>query len=139
MPLTLTLKERVAFFLCLIYVSVDSRKYSESRLGEYITSTKQLFITCKLTDYKWFQQTIPYLLFLFCLYKPSTNHLSYLYNPENDRSSVCSQAWNVTFPARECRIPKLGTTFSLMESWLTLINNYFQTFFLSCRWLVDEQ
>jgi len=33
MLLTLTLKERVAFFLCLIYVSVDSRKYSESRLG----------------------------------------------------------------------------------------------------------
>ena len=32
-PLTLTLKERVAFFLCLIYVSVDSRKYSKSRLG----------------------------------------------------------------------------------------------------------
>ena len=32
-PFTLTLKERVAFFLCLIYVSVDSRKYSESRLG----------------------------------------------------------------------------------------------------------
>lgn len=31
MPLTLTLKEQVAFFLCLIYVSVDSRKYSESR------------------------------------------------------------------------------------------------------------
>ena len=29
MPLTLTLKERVAFFLCLIDVSVDSRKYSE--------------------------------------------------------------------------------------------------------------
>mgnify|MGYP007069859747 FL=1 len=33
MPLTLTLKERVAFFLCLIDVSVDCRKYSESRLG----------------------------------------------------------------------------------------------------------
>ena len=33
MPLTLPLKERVAFFLCLIYVSVDSRKNSESRLG----------------------------------------------------------------------------------------------------------
>ena len=33
MLLTLTLKERVAFFLCLIGVSVDSRKYSESRLG----------------------------------------------------------------------------------------------------------
>ena len=33
MPLTLTLKERVAFFLCLIDVSVDSRKYSESLLG----------------------------------------------------------------------------------------------------------
>ena len=32
-PLTFTLKERVAFFLCLIYVSVDSRKYSKSRLG----------------------------------------------------------------------------------------------------------
>ena len=32
-PLTLTLKERVAFFLCLIDVSVDSRKYRESRLG----------------------------------------------------------------------------------------------------------
>ena len=32
-PFTLTLKERVAFFLCLIYVSVDSRKYSKSRLG----------------------------------------------------------------------------------------------------------
>lgn len=31
--LTLTLKERVAFFLCPIDVSVDSRKYSESRLG----------------------------------------------------------------------------------------------------------
>ena len=30
---TLALKERVAFFLCLIYVSVDSRKYSESLLG----------------------------------------------------------------------------------------------------------
>ena len=33
MPLTLTLKERVAFFLCLIDVSVDSRKYCESRFG----------------------------------------------------------------------------------------------------------
>ena len=33
MPLTLPLKERVAFFLCLIYVSVDSRKYCESSLG----------------------------------------------------------------------------------------------------------
>ena len=33
MPLTLTLKEWAAFFLCLIDVSVDSRKYSESRLG----------------------------------------------------------------------------------------------------------
>lgn len=33
MLLTLALKERVAFFLCLIYVSVDSRKYSESLLG----------------------------------------------------------------------------------------------------------
>ena len=32
-PLTLPLKERVAFFLCLIDVSVDSRKYRESRLG----------------------------------------------------------------------------------------------------------
>lgn len=32
-PLTLTHKERVVFFLCLIYVSVNSRKYSESRLG----------------------------------------------------------------------------------------------------------
>ena len=30
MSVTLTLKERVAFFLCLIDVSVDSRKYSES-------------------------------------------------------------------------------------------------------------
>ena len=38
MPLTLTLKERVAFFLCLIYVSVDSRKYSESRLGSCLGS-----------------------------------------------------------------------------------------------------
>ena len=37
-PLTLTLKERVAFFLCLIYVSVDSRKYSESRLGSRLGS-----------------------------------------------------------------------------------------------------
>ena len=40
-PLTLTLKERVAFFLCLIDVSVDSRKYSESRFcgrfGSHIT------------------------------------------------------------------------------------------------------
>ena len=33
MPVTLTLKERVSFFLCLINVSVDSRKYGESRLG----------------------------------------------------------------------------------------------------------
>ena len=33
MPLAFTLKERVAFFLCLIDVSVDSRKYRESRLG----------------------------------------------------------------------------------------------------------
>ena len=32
-PLTLTHKERGVFFLCLIYVSVNSRKYSESRLG----------------------------------------------------------------------------------------------------------
>ena len=38
MPLTLTLKEHVAFFLCLIYVSVDSRKYSESRLGSCLGS-----------------------------------------------------------------------------------------------------
>ena len=38
MPLTLTLKERVTFFLCLIYVSVDSRKYSESRLGSRLGS-----------------------------------------------------------------------------------------------------
>ena len=38
MPVTLTLKERVAFFLCLIYVSVDSRKYSESRLGSCLGS-----------------------------------------------------------------------------------------------------
>ena len=37
-PFTLTLKERVAFFLCLIYVSVDSRKYSESRLGSRLGS-----------------------------------------------------------------------------------------------------
>lgn len=33
MPLALALKERVTFFLCLIYVSVDSCKYSEPRLG----------------------------------------------------------------------------------------------------------
>ena len=33
MPVTLTLKERFSFFLCLIGVSVDSRKYGESRLG----------------------------------------------------------------------------------------------------------
>ena len=32
-PLTLTLKERVAFFLCLIDVSVDSCKYCEPRFG----------------------------------------------------------------------------------------------------------
>ena len=38
MPVTLTLKERVAFFLCLIGVSVDSRKYSESRLGSCLGS-----------------------------------------------------------------------------------------------------
>ena len=38
MPLTLTLKERVTFFLCLIYVSVDSRKDSESRLGSCLGS-----------------------------------------------------------------------------------------------------
>ena len=38
MPVTLTLKERVAFFLCLINVSVDSRKYSESRLGSCLGS-----------------------------------------------------------------------------------------------------
>ena len=37
-PLTLTLKERVAFFLCLIYVSVDSRKYCEPRLGSCLGS-----------------------------------------------------------------------------------------------------
>ena len=41
MPLTLPLKERVAFFLCLIYVPVDSRKYCESRFcgrfGSHIT------------------------------------------------------------------------------------------------------
>ena len=41
MPLTLLLKERVAFFLCLIYVSVDSCKYCESRFcgrfGSHIT------------------------------------------------------------------------------------------------------
>jgi len=40
-PLTLTLKERVAFFLCLINVSVDSRKYCETRFcgrfGSHIT------------------------------------------------------------------------------------------------------
>ena len=38
MPVTLTFKERVAFFLCLIYVSVDSRKYNESRLGSCLGS-----------------------------------------------------------------------------------------------------
>ena len=38
MPLTLPLKERVAFFLCLIYVSVDSRKYCEPRLGSCLGS-----------------------------------------------------------------------------------------------------
>lgn len=38
MPVTLTLKERVAFFLCLINVSVDSRKYSEPRLGSCLGS-----------------------------------------------------------------------------------------------------
>ena len=38
MPVTLPLKERVAFFLCLINVSVDSRKYSESRLGSCLGS-----------------------------------------------------------------------------------------------------
>ena len=41
MPLTLTLKEWVVFFLCLIDVSVDSRKYCESRFcgrfGSHIT------------------------------------------------------------------------------------------------------
>ena len=41
MPLTLTLKEWVAFFLCLIDVSVDSRKYCESRFcgrfGSHVT------------------------------------------------------------------------------------------------------
>ena len=40
-PLALTLKERVAFFLCLIYVPVDRREYGESRLcrrfGSHIT------------------------------------------------------------------------------------------------------
>ena len=40
-PLTLTFKERVAFFLCLIDVSVDRRKYCESRFrgrfGSHIT------------------------------------------------------------------------------------------------------
>ena len=38
MPLTLTLKERVAFLLCLINVSVDIRKHRESRLGSYLGS-----------------------------------------------------------------------------------------------------
>ena len=38
MPVTLTFKERVAFFLCLIIVSVDSRKYNESRLGSCLGS-----------------------------------------------------------------------------------------------------
>ena len=38
MPVTLTFKERVAFFLCLINVSVDSRKYNESRLGNSLGS-----------------------------------------------------------------------------------------------------
>ena len=38
MPVRLTLKERVAFFLCLINVSVDSRKYSESLLGSCLGS-----------------------------------------------------------------------------------------------------
>ena len=38
MPARFTLKERVAFFLCLINVSVDSRKYSESRLGSCLGS-----------------------------------------------------------------------------------------------------
>ena len=38
MPVTLTLKERVAFFLCLINVSVDSRKYIESRFGSCLGS-----------------------------------------------------------------------------------------------------
>lgn len=38
MPVTLTLKERVSFFLCFINVSVDSRKYSESRLGSCLGS-----------------------------------------------------------------------------------------------------
>ena len=38
MPVRFTLKERVAFFLCLINVSVDSRKYSESRLGSCLGS-----------------------------------------------------------------------------------------------------
>lgn len=33
MPFTLTLKKWVAFFLCLICIPVDSRKYDESRLG----------------------------------------------------------------------------------------------------------
>ena len=38
MPVRVTLKERVSFFLCLINVSVDSRKYSESRLGSCLGS-----------------------------------------------------------------------------------------------------
>ena len=37
-PLTLALKERATFFLCLIYVSVDSRKYSESSPGSGVGS-----------------------------------------------------------------------------------------------------
>ena len=41
MPLTLTLKERVGVFLCLIHVSVDSRKYNESRLGSHLGSQTQ--------------------------------------------------------------------------------------------------
>ena len=38
MPLALILKERVAFFLCLIDIYVDSRKYSEPRLGSCLGS-----------------------------------------------------------------------------------------------------
>ena len=44
MPLTLTLKERVAFFLCLIYVSVVSRKYSKSRFGSRLGSHLASFL-----------------------------------------------------------------------------------------------
>ena len=46
MPLKFPLKERVAFFLCLIYVSVDSRKNSESCLGSRLGSHIAGLLNC---------------------------------------------------------------------------------------------